>query len=132
MKKLYSCIGWSTDKQTGNISLARQTEKAKQYAAIHGLEYVQILDAGVSAFRGKNTTRGEFYGFINAVKVGVISSDSWLYVENLDRLSRQGVMPAPKLFTSLLNFGLTIVSVMGGKTYTEERVSNNIHDLLSS
>ncbi|WP_244153018.1 recombinase family protein [Kosakonia oryziphila] len=70
-EKLYSYIRWSTDKQTGNTSLVRQTEKAKQYAAIHGLEYVQILDAGVSAFRGKNTTRGEFYGFINAVKAGV-------------------------------------------------------------
>ncbi|EJZ0377667.1 recombinase family protein, partial [Escherichia coli] len=89
MKKLYSYIRWSTDKQTGNTSLERQTEKAKQYAAIHGLEYVQILDAGVSAFRGKNTTQGAFSGFINAVKAGVISSDSWLYVENLDRLTRQ-------------------------------------------
>ncbi|HCL5253822.1 TPA: recombinase family protein [Salmonella enterica] len=65
MKKLYSYIRWSTDKQTGNSSLERQTEKAKQYAAIHGLEYVQILDAGVSAFRGKNTTHGELSGFIN-------------------------------------------------------------------
>jgi len=132
MKKLYSYIRWSTDKLTGNTSLERQTEKAKQYAAIHGLEYVQILDAGVSAFRGKNTTQGEFYGFINAVKAVVIPSDSWLYVENLDRLTRQDVMTALNLFISLLKLGLTIVTGMDGKTYTEESVSSNVHDLMMS
>ncbi|EOG5747267.1 recombinase family protein [Enterobacter roggenkampii] len=132
MKKLYSYIRWSTDKQTGNTSLERQTEKAKQYAAIHGLEYVQILDAGVSAFRGKNTTQGAFAGFINAVNAGVIPSDSWLYVENLDRLTRQDVMTALNLFTSLLKLGLTIVTGMDGKTYTEESVSKNVHDLMMS
>lgn len=132
MKKLYSYIRWSTDKQTGNTSLERQTEKAKQYAAIHGLEYVQILDAGVSAFRGKNTTQGAFSGFINAVKAGVISSDSWLYVENLDRLTRQDVMTALNLFTSLLKLGLTIVTGMDGKIYTEESISNNVNDLIMS
>lgn len=132
MKKLYSYIRWSTDKQTGNTSLERQTEKAKQYAAIHGLEYVQILDAGVSAFRGKNTTQGAFAGFINAVNAGVIPSDSWLYVENLDRLTRQDVMTALNLFTSLLKLGLTIVTGMDGKTYTEESVSKNVNDLMMS
>lgn len=73
-----------------------------------------------------------FSGFINAVKAGVISSDSWLYVENLDRLTRQDVMTALNLFTSLLKLGLTIVTGMDGKIYTEESISNNVNDLIMS
>ncbi|SUG21578.1 Uncharacterised protein [Salmonella enterica subsp. arizonae] len=41
-------------------------------------------------------------------------------------------MTALNLFTSLLKLGLTIVTGMDGKTYTEESVSNNVHDLMMS
>ncbi len=132
MKKLYSYIRWSTDKQTGNTSLERQTEKAKQYAAIHGLEYVQLLDAGVSAFRAKNSTSGKLAGFISAVESGVIPSDSWLYVENLDRLSRADATTANELFLRLLRLGLTLVTGMDGKTFTRDSVNQNPTDLMLS
>ena len=132
MKKLYSYIRWSTDKQTGNTSLERQTEKAKQYAAIHGLEYVQLLDAGVSAFRAKNSTSGKLAGFISAVESGVIPSDSWLYVENLDRLSRADATTANELFLRLLRLGLTLVTGMDGKTFTRDSVNKNPTDLMLS
>lgn len=132
MKKLYSYIRWSTDKQTGNTSLERQTEKAKQYAAIHGLEYVQLLDAGVSAFRAKNSTSGKLAGFISAVESGVIPSDSWLYVENLDRLSRADATTANELFLRLLRMGLTLVTGMDGKTFTRDSVNQNPTDLMLS
>lgn len=132
MKKLYSYVRWSTDKQTGNTSLERQTEKAKQYAAIHGLEYVQLLDAGVSAFRAKNSTSGKLAGFISAVESGVIPSDSWLYVENLDRLSRADATTANELFLRLLRLGLTLVTGMDGKTFTRDSVNKNPTDLMLS
>ncbi|SBL57773.1 resolvase [Klebsiella michiganensis] len=132
MKKLYSYIRWSTDKQTGNTSLERQTEKAKQYAAIHGLEYVQLLDAGVSAFRAKNSTSGKLAGFISAVENGVIPSDSWLYVENLDRLSRADATTANELFLRLLRLGLTLVTGMDGKIFTRDSVNQNPTDLMLS
>ncbi|HBZ7243128.1 TPA: recombinase family protein [Klebsiella pneumoniae] len=132
MKKLYSYVRWSTDKQTGNTSLERQTEKAKQYAAIHGLEYVQLLDAGVSAFRAKNSTSGKLAGFISAVESGVIPSDSWLYVENLDRLSRADATTANELFLRLLRLGLTLVTGMDGKTFTRDSVNQNPTDLMLS
>ncbi|ARD62562.1 recombinase family protein [Kosakonia radicincitans DSM 16656] len=132
MKKLYSYVRWSTDKQTGNTSLERQTEKAKQYAAIHGLEYVQLLDAGVSAFRAKNSTSGKLAGFISAVESGVIPSDSWLYVENLDRLSRADATTANELFLRLLRLGLTLVTGMDGKIFTRDSVNQNPTDLMLS
>lgn len=41
-------------------------------------------------------------------------------------------MTALNLFISLLKLGLTIVTGMDGKTYTEESVSSNVHDLMMS
>ncbi|WHW84172.1 recombinase family protein [Citrobacter freundii] len=90
MKKLYSYIRWSSQKQTVGTSLARQTEAARKYATENGLEYAEIRDAGISAFKGKNITHGALGSFIQAVKDGVIEKDSTIFIENLDRLTRSG------------------------------------------
>ncbi|BEO51634.1 recombinase family protein [Serratia marcescens] len=130
--KLFSYVRWSSDKQTGNTSLSRQSTKAREFADLHGLELVELLDAGLSAFRGKNTTQGALGGFIRAVESGAIPSNSWLYVENLDRLSRQDVLSANKLFSHLLELGLTVVTGMDGKIYTRRSVTDNPMDLMLS
>lgn len=132
MAKLYSYIRWSSAKQTAGTSLSRQTQAARLYATEHGLEYTEILDAGVSAFKGKNSTQGALGSFIQAVKDGVIPSDSWLYVENLDRLTRQDMLTALNLFTSLLGLGLTIVTGMDKRVYTAESAGKDISDLMIS
>ncbi|WP_064799977.1 recombinase family protein [Serratia plymuthica] len=131
--KLYSYIRWSSDRQAKGTTLKRQTAKARQYANTNGLEYVEILDAGVSAFRGKNTSpESALGGFIEAVKNGAIPSNSVLYVESLDRLSRRTVRAASRLFDSLLELGLTIVTGMDGKVYTAKDVDENFPDFLMS
>ncbi len=132
MSRLYSYIRWSSAKQTAGTSLARQTQAARLYASQNGLEYTEILDAGVSAFKGKNSTQGALGAFIQAVKDGVIPSDSWLYVENLDRLTRQDMLTALNLFTSLLGLGLTIVTGMDKRVYTAESAGKDISDLMIS
>ncbi|VDY44521.1 Uncharacterised protein [Salmonella enterica subsp. arizonae] len=71
MKKLYSYIRWSTDKQTGNTSLERQTEKAKQYAAIHGLEYVQILVRASLRFAARIPHEVNFMDSLTLSKLGL-------------------------------------------------------------
>ncbi|WP_413732271.1 recombinase family protein [Sodalis sp. RH20] len=133
MKKLYSYVRWSTDRQTGNTSLDRQTVKAALFAKEHNLELVSMIDAGLSAFKGKNTSPESALGsFIRAVESGAIPSDSWLYVENLDRLSRQDIIKANELFLRLLNLGLTVTTGMDGKTYTAASVNANPVDLMVS
>lgn len=132
MAKLYSYIRWSSAKQTAGTSLTRQTQAARLYASQNGLEYTEILDAGVSAFKGKNSTQGALGAFIQAVKDGVIPKDSWLYVENLDRLTRQDMLTALNLFTSLLGLGLTIVTGMDKRVYTAESAGKDISDLMIS
>lgn len=130
--KLYSYVRWSSDRQAKGTSLERQTNKAKEFATLHNLELVELLDAGLSAYRGKNTTQGALGGFIQAVESGAIPNDSYLFVENLDRLSRQDILTANKLFSHLLELGLTVVTGMDGKIYTKESVTANPTDLMLS
>lgn len=54
-QKLYSYVRWSSEKQSSGTSFERQTLRAKSFALEHDLEYVEIKDAGISAFKGQNT-----------------------------------------------------------------------------
>lgn len=131
-QKLYSYVRWSSEKQAAGTSLSRQSDAAREFAADHNLEYVEVIDAGVSAFKGKNAEHGALADFIEAVEAGAIRRDSWLYVENLDRLSRQKVRAAQRLFDRLLDLGLTIVTGMDQRIYTAQSVDDNFADLLIS
>lgn len=134
MSKLYSYVRWSSDKQSKGTTLERQMVSAKAFASENGLELVEIIDPGVSAFRGKNTEKGggKLGDFIEAVRQGAIDADSWLYVENLDRLTRQEVTTAQKLFIELLDLGLTLVTGMDKRVYTLESVNKNPPELMMS
>ncbi|ELF1045563.1 MULTISPECIES: recombinase family protein [Enterobacteriaceae] len=131
-QKLYSYVRWSSEKQSTGTSSERQTSRAMRFAEENELEYVEIKDAGVSAFKGKNTTQGKLGVFISEVDKGVIPRDSWLYVENLDRLTREDVLTANELFLRLLRMGLTIVTGMDNRVFTRESVNNNPMDLMAS
>ncbi|MFK3911028.1 recombinase family protein [Enterobacter cancerogenus] len=51
-QKLYSYVRWSSEKQSTGTSSERQTSRAMRLAEENELEYVEIKDAGVSAFKG--------------------------------------------------------------------------------
>jgi predicted site-specific integrase-resolvase len=59
--KAYSYVRFSTTDQKKGDSLDRQTEKTLKYIKEHNLELdttLNLLDAGVSAFKGKNVDEG--------------------------------------------------------------------------
>ncbi|WP_065419810.1 recombinase family protein [Enterobacter asburiae] len=131
MPQLYSYIRWSSDRQDQGTTRNRQVAAAKAYAEETGLEMVEILEPGISAFRGKNRA-GKLGDFIDAVKNNAIPSDSWLYCENLDRLSRDQVDEALRLFLELIGLGLTIVTGMDRKVYNSKSIKQNPIDLMIS
>ncbi|WP_320734915.1 recombinase family protein [Enterobacter kobei] len=131
MPQLYSYIRWSSDRQDKGTTKNRQVAAAKAYAEEAGLEMVEIIEPGVSAFRGKNRA-GKLGDFIDAVKNNAIPADSWLYCENLDRLSRDQVDEALRLFLELIGLGLTIVTGMDRKVYNRESIRQNPTDLMIS
>jgi DNA invertase Pin-like site-specific DNA recombinase len=132
--KAYSYLRFSTPDQAKGDSFRRQTEAAREYAERNGLDLDQELtfrDLGVSAYRGENAVEGALGQFIEAVDSGRVQRGSYLLVENLDRLSRDRIVPALNRFTSLLEKGINVVTLSDGKVYTEEGV-NNLPDLMLS
>ncbi|MFM0089007.1 recombinase family protein [Paraburkholderia sediminicola] len=133
MPTAYSYIRFSTPEQKKGDSLRRQKELSEQYAREHGLTLdttLHLHDLGVSAFDGSNVTRGALGGFLHAVNERRVVPGSYLLVESLDRLSRDRVMEALSLFLSILNKGITIVTLSDGRVYNAD--SDNTADLIVS
>ena len=131
----YSYIRFSTAEQKKGDSLRRQTELSKNYADQHGLTLDSSLhmhDLGISAYDRSNLTRGALGVFLEAVKQGRIIPGSFLLVESLDRLSRAQVMEALPIFISILNQGITIVTLSDGMEYNTKSVGNNFGSLIIS
>ncbi len=104
--------------------MQRQTEKAAKYALEHGLELdteMDMYDRGVSAFRGKNARTGALRSFLDAVERGYVPQGSYLLIENMDRMSRDGIIASQGLFSVLISSGINIVTLTDQELYTTER-----------
>jgi DNA invertase Pin-like site-specific DNA recombinase len=133
MSKAYSYIRFSSEKQRKGDSLRRQLEDSEVYAAANGLTIdttLKFRDEGLSAYDGANLEKGDLGKFIEAVKTGKIERGSHLLVESLDRLSRQKVDVALRMFLDLLHSGITIHTVKDRQKYIPGKI-NNI-ELISS
>lgn len=129
----YSYIRMSTDLQLKGDSRRRQLEKSQAYAAQHGLRLAsdaQLEDIGISAFKGANVKGGALGKFLEAVTAGQIERGSYLLVESLDRLSRQEVRKSLALFLSIIDGGISIVTLADGRVYAPEKT--DVTDLITS
>jgi DNA invertase Pin-like site-specific DNA recombinase len=130
--RAYSYLRFSTPEQQRGDSFRRQSESAQRYADQHDLDLDQDLtfqDLGVSAFRGRNVVEGSLGAFLKAVDEGRVSRGSYLLVESLDRLSRDRLMAALALFQSLLERGITVVTLADSKVFTTDSL-NDLPDLM--
>jgi len=95
---------------------------SEKYARDHDLdldEGLSFRDLGVSAFDSANLGAGGNLGkFLSAVEAGLVAPGSFLLVESLDRLSRAKIGEALRLFLSILDKGITIVTLADGKSYS--------------
>lgn len=124
-KIAFSYVRFSTKGQFSGDSLTRQLTKARDYAARHDLQLDEssYLDLGMSAFRGKNAKEGMLGAFLLAVDEGRVPKDCILLVESLDRISRANIMDALPLFMSIINRGVTVVTLADGeRVYTREAI----------
>ena len=133
MPKAISYRRFSSTQQARGDSLRRQTEAAEAYCRAHGDELdLDFVDAGMSAYRGKNATEGALKRFVELAEAGTFEPGTKLVVEHLDRLSRSDILTAQAQFHRILKAGLTIVTLADGQTYTLERLSNDIGALIIS
>lgn len=128
-RKAYSYLRFSTPEQMAGDSFRRQTELAQRYAKENGLvldEALTYRDLGVSAYHGANAKSGKLSEFLEAVQKGVVPVGSFLLVESLDRISRQNPYDALGVLQSIVNGGVTLVTLMGTpKLYSAETVRTN-------
>lgn len=127
MTTAFSYIRFSSEKQQLGDSVRRQLKLAEDYAAKHNLTLNShtYRDLGVSAFKGKNLVEGKLGTFLQAVDSGIIAKGSFLLVESLDRLSRADIDEALPLFLSIINRGITIVTLGDGQVYSKEAIKKD-------
>ncbi len=116
----YSYIRWSTAIQEHGDSLRRQKQKAQGWSQKNGIPLADdriMLDAGVSAYRGKNVKDGALGAFLKSAQEGKISKGSFLLVESIDRLSRQGMFKTAGIVQEIWEAGITIVTLSDEKAY---------------
>lgn len=129
--KAYSYIRMSTPEQLKGDSLRRQLAKTDRYAAEHGLDVVDRFDDwGVSAYRGKNAEFGALARFRDLAQSGEIERGSYLIVESMDRLSRQNVMAAFNVLNSVIDCGITLVTLDDQQIYSEKTFSEQSYKLM--
>ncbi|ELJ9647844.1 recombinase family protein [Enterobacter hormaechei] len=131
-QKLYSYQRWSSAVQSDGTTKARQTFTAEEYAKRNDLEVVEIVDAGISGFKSINSKSGALAKFLEAVDEGLIPNNAYLFVESLDRITRDEIDVALELFMGILRRGITIVTGMDNKVYTHAGIKGNPIDLLTS
>jgi len=112
----YSYIRFSTPKQQHGDSLRRQTEATEAWCKRNKVQLDTSLtfqDLGVSGLRGRNRLDDTkaLAQFLKAVEKGHIPKDSYLVIENLDRLSREDVRKALRLWMEILDAGINIVQL---------------------
>ncbi|MDF3152056.1 recombinase family protein [Mesorhizobium sp. XAP10] len=116
----YSYIRWSTAIQGQGDSYRRQYSLAEKWSIENAIPLADdrvMTDAGVSAFKGKNVESGALGAFLKAAEAGKINRGSYLLVESIDRLSRQGMFATAAIVQELWKAGIVIVTLSDGKTY---------------
>jgi DNA invertase Pin-like site-specific DNA recombinase len=118
--KAISYLRFSTPEQALGNSTERQIKAARNYCLRNGLELdenLSIADEGLSGYKGHNLKEGADLGdFLNAVKADKIPTPVALIVENLDRLSRQGIDKTTELLKSLTAHGVDVHVISLGRS----------------
>lgn len=129
MPTAYSYIRFSTRKQADGDSLRRQSQLALNYCRQNNLELSEqsFEDLGVSAFHSANADEDKGLGqFISALQQGVVPRGSFLLVESLDRLSRAKVLIALRQLLNIIEYGVTVVTLIDERQYNADSETTDL------
>lgn len=112
-------IRWSSSEQGKGSSLERQREDCRRHAAENDwIVADELVDDGISAFKGEHALSGALGRFVAEVEAGAYPDGVVLLCEKLDRLSRQ---EPGKVFLWMMNLaeaGVVIATVDGARRYS--------------
>lgn len=110
---------WSSAEQGKGSSLERQREDCRAHAARKGWKVVrELIDDGVSAFRGRHAAVGELGRFLAEVDSGAYPDGVILLTEKLDRLSRESARKVFSWMIQVTDLGVVVATVDGDRSYT--------------
>jgi hypothetical protein len=117
----------SLGRQVAGEGLRRQDDAARDYCERTGDQLDgAFVDAGMSAYRGKNAAVGRLGRIMELAEVGTWAPGTKLLVEHFDRLSRDKLTDARHRAERILKAGLTIVTLADGQEYTWDRINHDI------
>lgn len=121
---VYSYIRWSKLEQALGDSERRQVEMTRAFAKTVDLpfdETLQMTDRGLSGYHGVNRKRGALGRFLTMVENRKVAVGSILVVENIDRLSREGIGTAlRKIIFKLWDYGIILQTLEPMERYEPE------------
>lgn len=125
---------FSTSIQKDGLSEFRQDELTQRYVldfceehSVPVEDIISLKDRGVSAYRGKNMTKGSLSEIIAKFKSDELPKvynekgeiNTFLFIESLDRLSRADLHTANKLFLDLVEYcNIVVVAENEKKIYS--------------
>jgi len=117
----------SLGRQVADEGLRRQDAAARDYCERTGDQLDEaFVDAGMSAYRGKNAAVGRLGRIMELAEGGTWAPGTKLLVEHFDRLSRDRLTDARQRAERILKAGLTIVTLADGQEYTWDRINHDI------
>jgi len=117
----------SLGRQRAGDGLRRQDQGAREYCERTGDQLdEEFVDAGISAFRGRNAAVGRLGRIVELAEAGTWEPGTKLLVEHFDRLSRDKITIARRLAERILEAGLTIITLVDRQEYTWERINSDL------
>lgn len=125
MSRGYSYLRYSSPKQSLGDSERRQVDATAKWAAELGIDLDEtLIDRGASGYHGKHR-KGHWGTFVERVERGEVERGSTLFVEALDRMSREKPRIALNGLLDLVNAGIEIRTTMDRQHFTAESIDAN-------
>jgi hypothetical protein len=107
---MHSYLRFSSPEQSSGDSERRQNTDRDVFCARHDLRLsdLRLADRGISAWKGRNATHGELKAFLDAIESGRVKPGDVLGVEEIDRITRQGIDEGMDLLKRILRAGVWI------------------------
>lgn len=116
-------IRWSSVEQSKGSSLERQRGDCRRHARLKGWNVVdEIIDDGVSAFRGRHLASGELGRLIAQLEAGAYPDGVILLTEKLDRLSRESAKKVFSWLVQITDLGVVVATVDGDRRYDQHNL----------
>lgn len=134
MPTAYAYIRYSSKAQgeAGRDSVDRQMASIQAIVKTRNLHLPPeniFSDTGISAFTGSNKTKGKLKDLIDMISDLRVKSGDYIFVESIDRLSRQRLLQAKELVNGILEKGIVLITTIDGQRYEKPNDHNGIDDL---